>query len=97
VHQQITHDELGYAILLAMNSDYWSGWMGKFQRGHLTSIILPVLDGAGPLKALLAQGMLAVTPLIHPNEHSAWIAFAELLEDPVCSRQFADLIRQEKP
>ncbi len=59
--------------------------------------MLPVLDGAGPLKALLAQGMLAFTPLIHPNQHSAWIAFAEMLEDPVSSQQFADKIRQEKP
>lgn len=88
---------MGYAILLAMNSDYWSDWMGKFQRGHLTSIMLPVLDGAGPLNALLAQGMLAFAPLIQPKMHSAWIAFAEMLEDPASSRQFADQIRQEQP
>lgn len=92
-----THVDLGYAILLSMNSDHWSGWMGKLQRRHLTSIVLPVLDGAGPLKVLLAQGMLAVSPLIDQKGHSEWVAFAEMLEDPVSSRQFAEMMRQEKP
>jgi len=97
LYQQNAHDDLGYAILLSMNSDHWSGWMGKLQRRHLTSIVLPVLDGAGPLKVLLAQGMLAVSPLIDQKGHSEWVAFAEMLEDPVSSRQFAEMMRQEKP
>jgi len=88
---------MGYAILLSMNSDHWSGWMGKLQRRHLTSIVLPVLDGVGPLTVLLAQGMLAVSPLIDQKGHSEWVAFAEMLEDPLGSRQFAEWIRQEKP
>jgi len=71
--------------------------MGKLQRRHLTSIVLPVLDGVGPLKVLLAQGMLAVSPLIDQKGHSEWVAFAEMLEDPLGSRQFAEWIRQEKP
>ena len=97
LYQQNAHDDLGYAILLSMNSDHWSGWMGKLQRRHLTSIVLPVLDGAGPIKVLLAQGMLAVSPLIDQKGHSEWVAFAEMLEDPVSSRQFAEMMRQEKP
>jgi len=97
LYQQNAHDDLGYAILLSMNSDHWSGWVGKLQRRHLTSIVLPVLDGAGPIKVLLAQGMLAVSPLIDQKGHSEWVAFAEMLEDPVSSRQFAEMMRQEKP
>lgn len=71
--------------------------MGKFKRRHLTSIVLSVLDGVGPLKVLFAHGMLAFTPFIHQQAHSSWIAFAEMLEDPVESRTFADQLRQEKP
>jgi hypothetical protein len=78
-----------------MDSHYWSDWMGKFQRGHFTSVILALLDGGGPLKMILAQGMLAFTPFLGVSEDSSWQAFAEMLEDPASSRLFAAYLHQE--
>lgn len=80
-----------------MDSHYWSDWSGKFQRGHLTLVILSILDGIGPLKSVLAQGMLAFSPFIGSPGQSSWVAFAEMMEDPGVSRSFADYLRQEHP
>ena len=78
-----------------MDSHYWSDWSGKFQRGHLTPVILALLDGVGPLRSVLAQGMLAFSPFIATQGHSSWVAFAEMMEDPGASRAFSDFLRQE--
>lgn len=80
-----------------MSSDDWSGWTGKFQRGHLTSIVLSLMEGMGPLRIILAQGMLAFSPFFGRGVDSSWTAFAEILEDPEKSRTFAEHLRQEKP
>ena len=89
-------EKLAYAILLAMEFRYWPEWLEEIQRVHLTPLILTLLDGTGPLKSLVAQGMLAFSPLLGGGAHPAWTAFAETLEDPSSSRSFADYLRQGK-
>jgi hypothetical protein len=77
-----------------MESHLWSDWSGKFQQGHFTTVILAMLEGGGPIKSLIAQGMLAFSPFIASTHLSSWTAFAELLEDPDSSRTFADYLRR---
>lgn len=85
----------GYAILLAMESHLWSDWSGKFQRANFTTVILAMLEGGGPFRSLIAQGMLAVSPFIGSTHQSSWAAFAEMLEDRDTSRAFAAFLRGE--
>jgi hypothetical protein len=53
-----------------------------------------MLEGGGPIKSLIAQGMFAFSPFIASTHLSSWTAFAELLEDPDSSRTFADYLRR---
>jgi len=55
------------------------------------------MEGMGPLRIILAQGMLAFSPFFGRGVDSSWTAFAEILEDPEKSRTFAEHLRQEKP
>jgi hypothetical protein len=77
-----------------MDSQYWSDWAGKFQRGHFTPVVLTILDALEPLKMVLAQGMLAFSPFIASTGKSSWIAFASMLEDPNESDMFRDYLRR---
>jgi hypothetical protein len=54
-----------------------------------------MLEGGGPFKAVIAQGMLAFSPFIGSNHQSSWSAFAEMLECQESSRSFADYLRGE--
>jgi len=55
-----------------------------------------MLEGGGPFKSIIAQGMLAFSPFIGSNQQSSWSAFAEMLEDQDSSRSFADYLREER-
>jgi len=77
-----------------MDSQYWSDWAVKFQRGHFTPVVLTILDAFDPLKLVLAQGMLAFSPFIAPSGKSSWVAFAAMLEDPHESESFRDYLRR---
>jgi hypothetical protein len=79
-----------------MESHLWSDWSGKFQRAHFPTVILAMLEGGGPFKSIIAQGMLAFSPFIGSNQQSSWSAFAEMLEDQDSSRSFADYLREER-
>jgi len=80
-----------------MDPIIWSRWTDTLRQFHITSPILTLLEGGGPLKVILAQGMLALSPFVGSSAETSWKTFAEMLEDPDTSRTFADHLRQEKP
>lgn len=86
---------MGYAILLQMNSHYKSQWLERIQHGNFSPIILAILDGVGPLKSVLAQGMLAFSPFLGSSVKNSWVALAEMMEDPSTSRVLSDDLHQE--
>ncbi len=78
-----------------MNRTYWPKWAQTLQRFNLKGISLAVLDGAGPLKLVLAQLMLAGIPFFSGSSREQWKSAAEMLEDRDQSHIFADFIREE--
>lgn len=80
-----------------MDSMNWSRWTDLFRQFHLTTPVLTLLEGGGPLRPILAQAMLAISPFVGSPAVSSWNAFAEMLEDASASRSFAQCLRQEEP
>lgn len=79
-----------------MEQMYWAGWSEKVQHRKLTGLVLAMLEGAGPVRYILSQGMLAFLPFLNSSNTPSWKAFAEMLEDPADTRSFAAFLREEK-
>lgn len=77
-----------------MDRTLWLKWKDKINARGLNVIALTVLDGAGPIRFLLSQCILGLTPFLSLNDDSSWKAFADLLEDPQESKSFAEFLRQ---
>jgi len=78
-----------------MDRTYWPKWAQTLQRLNLKGFSLVVLEGAGPLKLVLAQLMLAGTPFFSGSTRAQVKSAAEMLEDKDESHIFADFIREE--
>ena len=79
-----------------MEQSFWSSWAQTLQRLKLTGIFLPLLEGAGPIRVVLAQLMLAGIPFTSSTSKPQWVAAAEMLEDGDKSRHFAEFLRREQ-
>ncbi len=79
-----------------MNQDPLSFWARSLQLSHWKGLLLPILDGSGPLKVILAQLMLCGAPFMSPGVQKQWQSAAEILEDDQKSRQLSRMIREEK-
>jgi hypothetical protein len=79
-----------------MSQQYWSEWAQKLQQSPLKGIYLTFLEGAGPLRLIFGQFMLAGTVFLNPPAMERWQAVAEMLEDDRQSKAFAALVREEK-
>jgi hypothetical protein len=78
-----------------MEQFFWSNWAQTLQRLKLTGIFLPLLEGAGPIRVILAQLMLAGIPFASSSSKTQWMAAAEMLEDGEESRHFAEYLREQ--
>lgn len=93
----VAGDEKGLCYTVKMKeSDHWSNWSEKIHELKLTGITLTLLEGAGPIRFLLSQGLFALLPFVSTNTSPSWIAFAQMLEDPSDTRSFAGYLREER-
>jgi hypothetical protein len=74
--------------------DDWITWDKKIRQVRLTGLALLILEGSGPLRGLLAQGLLATLPFF--NQSPSVKAFAEMLEDSESCGSFANYLRGGK-
>jgi hypothetical protein len=72
---------------------YRSDWSIKIQGKTFSGILAALLEGAGPARYLLSQGLLACLPLVGSRHGGKLEALAEMLEDPEETRAFADFLR----
>lgn len=79
-----------------MSQEYWARWAQKLQQSPWSGLCQAFLEGAGPLKLVLAQVMLAGSPLLGTSTSHNWQAVAEMLEDDQASHEFVALLRKEK-
>ncbi|MEA5077178.1 MAG: hypothetical protein VB013_01290 [Anaerolineaceae bacterium] len=79
-----------------MNQDTVSDWARSLQQSPLKGFLLPILEGGGPLKVILAQLMLGGAPFVGSTLQQKWQTAAEILEDDEKSRQLSRMIREEK-
>ena len=78
-----------------MDRTYWPKWAHSLQHFKLKGFSLAVLEGAGPVKGILAQLMLAGIPFFSSSARAQWQSAAEMLEDRDESHTFADFLREE--
>lgn len=78
-----------------MDTQHWSRWAEILRSLHFTSPMLTLLEDGGAVRSLIAQIMLAASPLIGTTSTS-WQAFAEMLEDCKATRAFAEHLRGEE-
>ena len=74
---------------------YWSAWSKKINDSNLTGPVIALLEGAGPIKYVLSQGLFAALPFVRSSSSPSWQAFAELLENSADTRSFAAYLREE--
>jgi hypothetical protein len=78
---------------MVMEQMYWSEWAQKLRHGNMTSVALALLEGAGPVKYIVSQGVLAFLPFLDNPSGGSWKAFASMMENPDESRCFAEFLR----
>ncbi len=87
----------GQQPLAQTEQTYWSRWTQTLQQWGLEHVAAALLEGAGPLNLLLAQGVYLGSPFFQRSGDSAQIqALAQLLEDPQKTRRFAAFLRKEE-
>lgn len=79
-----------------MSQTYWNNWAQTLQRLKMKGISLAILDGAGPIKIVIAQLIFAGLPFVDMEKKHQWQAAAEMLEDNKISSEFATFLREEK-
>jgi hypothetical protein len=93
----VAGDEKGLCYTVKMKeNDPWSNWSEKIHELKLTGITLTLLEGAGPFRFILSQGLFAFLPFVSTNTSSSWKAFAQMLENPDDTRSFAGYLREER-
>lgn len=76
---------------------YWPRWTQKLQQWGLEHVAAALLEGAGPLNVLLAQGVYLGKPFFQGGDGGSQIqALAQLLENPQETRHFAAFLREEE-
>jgi hypothetical protein len=74
----------------------WSIWAHVLQRGGIKDFVSFLLEGGGPLSALMAQVFYLGQPFFSQGRVAAHFqALAELLENREESRSFAAYLREE--
>ena len=75
----------------------WPVWSRFLQRGGIKDWVSFLLEGGGPLTALIAQVAYLGQPFIsRGGAPDHLLALAELLQDKEESRSFAAFLREEK-
>jgi len=74
---------------------YWSSWSKKIHDSNLTGPVIALLEGAGPIKYVLSQVLLASLPFLNFSSSSSLKAFALMLENSADTRSFAAYLREE--
>jgi len=73
----------------------WEIWAQTLQQKNLSGFAITLLEGSGPVKTILSQIMLSLSPLINQTSDSQWHSFAQMLEDPEESRSFLAFLLEE--
>lgn len=76
--------------------DHWSNWADKISELKFTGMMLTLLEGAGPFRYILSQGLFAFLPFVTASTSPSWEAFAQMLENPADTRSFAVYLREER-
>ena len=74
----------------------WQVWARTLQQWGVNDWMASFLEAVGPLSVLGANMVYLSQPLLHnivPDDHL--VALAQLLEDPVQTEAFANILREE--
>ena len=70
-------------------------WRTRLQNAGLADVTAAMIEAAGPLSILAAQGLYLAEPLLNGFSRNSSVAkLAEILEDREKSQQFADMLRK---
>jgi hypothetical protein len=79
-----------------MHQESWAIWARTLQQKRLTGLAITMLEGSGPIRILVAQAMMGITPLINQTHESFWYSFAEMLEDTGECKSFVAYLLEVK-
>jgi hypothetical protein len=73
--------------------EYWENWARTLQQNHLTGFVITLLEGASPVRMILAQTLFGVSPFFGTAQQASFRAFAETLDDSLQSQNFASFLK----
>jgi hypothetical protein len=79
-----------------MDQGRWPIWARTLQQKRLIGLAITLLEGSGPIRMLIAQAMMGITPLINQTRESSWYSFAEMLEDAGECKSFVAYLLEVK-
>jgi hypothetical protein len=74
----------------------WQGWARTLQQWGVNDWMASLLEAIGPLSVLGANMVYLSQPVLHnifPDDHL--VALAQMLEDPIQTEAFANILREE--
>ncbi len=75
---------------------FWPSWANFLNEKGAKSLVITILEGAGPLRILAAQILYAGIPLLRGSTPlSQWQALADMLNDGGESKSFISFLREE--
>lgn len=86
---------LCYTVPMDTDQQLWRVWINALSRWGVRDWVASFLEAAGPLAILGAQMVYVVQPILNlalPENHVH--AAARLLEEPVRTRAFVELLRE---
>ncbi len=75
--------------------ELWQNWARTLQRNHLTGFVITLLEGAAPVRTILSQTLLGISPFFTNSVTLSLTAFAETLDDEKECRDFASFLETE--
>jgi hypothetical protein len=75
--------------------EVWQIWARTLQRNHLTGFVITLLEGAAPVRTIISQTLLGISPFFTNSVTRSLSAFAETLDNEKECRDFASFLETE--
>lgn len=75
--------------------EVWQRWARTLQRNHLTGLVITLLEGAAPVRTIISQTLLGISPFFTNSFTQSLAVFAETLDNEKECQDFATFLETE--
>jgi hypothetical protein len=75
--------------------EVWQHWARTLQRNHLTGLVITLLEGAAPVRTIISQTLLGISPFFTNSVTQSLTVFAETLDNEKECQNFATFLETE--